>query len=64
MKRIIVTMDDDVYKALKSHMSVRGLAQAAYGISDGFMVKLVEAMEQGLEEKHFSFVKPTEDETK
>ncbi len=64
MKRITITLDDEVYAALKSHMGIRGIVQAAYGISDAFMVKLVESIESGLEEKHFSFVPKTEEPTK
>jgi len=64
LKRITITLDDEVYTALKSHMMTRGLIQAMYGISDAFMVKLVESIEAGLEEKHFSFVPKTEEPTK
>ena len=64
MKRIKITLDDEVYAALKSHMMTRGLIQAMYGVSDAFMVKLIESIEAGLEEKHFSFIPKNKDETK
>ncbi|MEK0339554.1 MAG: hypothetical protein QQN46_04930 [Nitrosopumilus sp.] len=64
MKRIKITLDDEVYAALKSHMMTRGLIQAMYGVSDAFMVKLIESIEAGLEEKHFFYVPRDKDETK
>ena len=57
-------MSDEVWAALKSYMTVRGLLQSSYGVSDAFMVKLIESIEAELEEKHFSFVSKNKDETK
>ena len=55
MKKIVLSMDDNVFTELRSAMGVRGLSGVAYGIIDEMIVKLVEAMQDGKEEKHFSF---------
>ena len=57
-------MSDEVYADLKSHTSVRGLVQGLYGAGDAFLVKLIECMDKGLEEKHFHYVPRDKDETK
>lgn len=57
MKKIVLILDDDVYRDLRAHMTVRGLAQTAYGIGDEFLIKLIESIEAGMEEKHFFFKK-------
>ena len=64
MKRINITMSDEVWAALKSYMTVRGVLQSSYGVSDAFMVKLIESIEAELEEKHCSFVPKNKDGTK
>ena len=60
MKRIVLKIDDDVYRDLSSAMSVRGLTGEAYGIVDEMFIKLMQAMEKGDEEKHFFFPKDRE----
>ncbi len=57
-------MSNEVYADLKSHIAVRGLVQASYGPSDAFVVKLVECIEKGLEQKHFFYVPRDKDKTK
>lgn len=60
MKKITVTMTDEVFTELRSAMGVRGLSGVAYGILDEFMVKLIETIQEGKEEKHFSFKENTD----
>lgn len=57
-------MSDEVYADLKSHACVRGLVQGMYGASDAFVVKLVQCIEEGLEQKHFFYVSRDKDKTK
>lgn len=57
-------MSDEVYADLKSHACVRGLVQGMYGASDAFVVKLVQCIEEGLEQKHFFYVPRDKDKTK
>lgn len=64
MRKINITMSDEVWADLKSHAQIRGLVQASYGASDAFVVKLVEYIEKGLEEKHFHYVPRDKDKTK
>ncbi len=56
MKRITITMTDEVWADLKNHAMIRGLVQASHGPSDAFMAKLVESIGKGLEEKHFFYL--------
>lgn len=58
LKKIILLLDDDVFAELKSHLMARGLTGSMYGVVDEFAVKLIEAIEKGLVEKHFFFEDP------
>lgn len=65
MKTIILKMDDDVFDELDAALFVRGMIAAdSHGIVDELFIKMMIAIKNGDEEKHFSFVKPTKDETK
>lgn len=62
MKRINITITNEVYADLKSHAFTRD--QFRIGPGDAFVMKLVECIEKGLEQKHFFYVPTDKDETK
>jgi len=60
MKQILVQIDDDVWRELRSAMMVRRLSCPSPTIVDEFTAKLLQAIEQGKEKKHFFYNKPQE----
>ena len=48
-------MDDDVFKKLKRAVLVKKIATGYGGIIDSFTNRVVQSVEQGLDEKHIHF---------
>jgi len=46
-KEITLKIPEDIYKELKSAMTVKQLAMTAYGIQDSFMYRLLDKLEKG-----------------
>ena len=57
MKKIILTIDDDVYKALKNYINVKGITGNFGGIADAFISKLIIKIEDNKKEWHCSYKK-------
>ena len=55
MKTITIKMDDDVFKKLKRAVMVKKIATGYGGIIDSFTNRVVQSVEQGLDEKHIHF---------
>ena len=55
MKKIKIKIEDDVYKSLKQATQVKGMTGNIGGIVDSFIIKLVEAIDKGLDEEHFKY---------
>ena len=55
MKTITIKMDDDVFKKLKRAVMVKKISTGYGGIIDSFTNRVVESVEQGLDEKHIHF---------
>ena len=47
MKKITVTMSDQVFDEIRTHMSLRCMSGEACGAPDAFMVKIIKAVEDG-----------------
>ncbi len=55
MKTIILHIEEDVIKALRSHLTVKLLAQSFGGISDQALNKIIEAIEKDQSEFTLKF---------
>jgi len=52
MKKIILTIDDDVYKELNRYISVRGITGNIGGIADAFINRLIAMIDDNEKEWH------------
>jgi len=57
MKKIVLSMDDDVFGEWQAGIFAKGICGGLYGVVDGINVKITEAMKKGEEELHLSFKK-------
>jgi hypothetical protein len=64
MKKITITIDEEVYNELRSAFTVKGITGNLYGTSDAFMYRLLDALEKGKTEESFAFKHKKEERAK